>query len=389
MNYRNTQIKLDELMGYFRNEKINLIPPFQRGRVWSTSLRKKLLENMVRGKPIPAIFLYKEEAGSMYSYNILDGKQRLESILLFVADARPDFSVSNWRHYFFRADPAANFAINVSEAGERTKNRTFAELDDALVRDFREYSIPAIEINLDTEEGGLQEIIDLFIDINQLGVKVNRFDIVRTMYEKNKLLSGVFKLVGQKQKRKGDTFYKMVNTDFTKVIKKLQAIDSLPVTRYQQRVDRAWERLLEIVLFVRTGQHRTLAQILRAFIGSSVDESRITSEEMAQLRKTFKFLRELYSRPSVKTSKLVADQPHFYTMVTSIHAVDLIDHFGAMELKSRLERLAQIVDGKDKAPKGKAKVLKEYLALSSKQTTHPGTRKARQELFVELVEAIQ
>ena len=199
MNYRNTQIKLDELMGYFRNEKINLIPPFQRGRVWSTSLRKKLLENMVRGKPIPAIFLYKEEAGSMYSYNILDGKQRLESILLFVADARPDFSVSNWRHYFFRADPAANFAINVSEAGERTKNRTFAELDDALVRDFREYSIPAIEINLDTEEGGLQEIIDLFIDINQLGVKVNRFDIVRTMYEKNKLLSDVFKLVGQKQ----------------------------------------------------------------------------------------------------------------------------------------------------------------------------------------------
>ena len=41
---------------------------------------------------------------------------------------------------------------------------------------------------LDTEEGGLQEIIGLFIDINQLGVRVNRFDIVRTMYEKNKLL---------------------------------------------------------------------------------------------------------------------------------------------------------------------------------------------------------
>ena len=193
MNYRNTQIKLDELIGYFRNEKINLIPPFQRGRVWTTSLRKRLLENMIRGNPIPAIFLYKEESGSMYSYNILDGKQRLESILLFVADARPDFSVPNWRNYFFKADPAVKFAINISKAGERTKNKTFAELDDALVRDFREYSIPVIEIDLDMEEGGLQEIIDLFIDINQLGVKVNRFDIVRTMYEKNRLLSDVFK----------------------------------------------------------------------------------------------------------------------------------------------------------------------------------------------------
>ena len=269
----------------------------------------------------------------MYSYNILDGKQRLESILLFVADARPDFSVPNWRNYFFKADPAVNFAINVPKAGEQTKNKTFAELDNALVRDFREYSIPAIEIDLDIEEGGLQEIIDLFIDINQLGVKVNRFDIVRTMYEKNRLLSDVFKLVGQKQKRKGDTFYKMVDSDFSRVIKKLQVIDGLPVTRHQQRVDRAWERLLEIVLFVRTGKHRTLAQILRAFIGSSVDESRITSKEMQQLRKLFKFLRGLYSRPSVKTSKLVADQPHFYTMVTSIHAVDLLGQFGAMTLK--------------------------------------------------------
>ena len=101
MTYRNAQMKLDELMGYFRDGKINPIPPFQRGRVWTPKLRKKLLENMVRGKPIPAIFLYKAESGSKYSYNILDGKQRLESILLFVASNRSDLAVPNWRDYFF------------------------------------------------------------------------------------------------------------------------------------------------------------------------------------------------------------------------------------------------------------------------------------------------
>ena len=242
---------------------------------------------------------------------------------------------------------------------------------------------------MDKEEGGLQEIIDLFIDINQLGVKVNRFDIVRTMYERNKLLSDVFKLVGQRQRRKGDTFYKMVDTDFTKVLKKLQVINSLPGTRYQHRVDRAWERLLEIVLFVRTGKHRTLAQILRAFIGSRVDDSRITSEEMARLRKIFRFLRGLYSRPAVKTSKLIADQPHFYTMVTSIHALNLIERFDALELTNRLAGLAGIIDGKEKAPKGTARILKEYMNLSSKQTTHPGRRILRQEAFINLVKSIQ
>ena len=392
MNYRNTQLKIDELMGYFRDRKINLIPPFQRGRVWSKALRRKLLENMVRGKPIPAIFLYKEESGSKYLYNILDGKQRLESILLFVTDVRNDLAVTNWRDYFFKPNAlrSVNFKINVATAGERPKNVTFAELDDALIREFREYSIPAIEIDMDKEEGGLQEIIDLFIDINQLGVKVNRFDIVRTMYGKNKLLSDVFKLVGQRQTRRGDRFYKMVDNDFTKVLKRLQIIHRLPTTQYQQRVDRVWERLLEIVLFIRTRKHRTLAQILRAFIGSGEgdDHTRMTSEEKARLRKIFTFLRELYSEPTVESSKLVSDQPHFYTMVTSIHAMNLIEDFGSPVLKNKLAGLAEVIDGKKKAPIRKSKTRKEYMDLSSKQTTHPNRRKSRQELFVDLLKAI-
>jgi len=58
--------------------------------VWALKVRQKLVKNIVQGKPIPAIFLYKEPAGSKYSYNILDGKQRLESIILFVGNERPD-----------------------------------------------------------------------------------------------------------------------------------------------------------------------------------------------------------------------------------------------------------------------------------------------------------
>ena len=115
MNYEIGKMKLDELVGYFRDGKMNLIPPFQRGRVWTSRLRQKLLENMVRGKPIPAIFLYLEASGSRFSYNILDGKQRLESILLFIADGRTDLLVPNWRDYFFKAHSGAHFKINVAQ----------------------------------------------------------------------------------------------------------------------------------------------------------------------------------------------------------------------------------------------------------------------------------
>ena len=86
MNYRNTEMKLDQIVAYLNEEKINLSPAFQRGHVWKIGTRRKLIENIVQGRPIPAIFLYKEASGSRYSYNILDGKQRLESIILFIAN---------------------------------------------------------------------------------------------------------------------------------------------------------------------------------------------------------------------------------------------------------------------------------------------------------------
>ena len=121
MTYRNSEMKLDELIGYFRDGKINLIPPFQRRRVWTTKLREKLLENMVRGKPIPAIFLYKEESGSKYSYNILDGKQRLESILLFVTSTRHDVAVPSWRNYFFKGHTDAGFTVRMATPSARQR----------------------------------------------------------------------------------------------------------------------------------------------------------------------------------------------------------------------------------------------------------------------------
>ncbi|MBV9609898.1 MAG: DUF262 domain-containing protein, partial [Acidobacteria bacterium] len=181
-------MKIAELVSYFADGRMNLIPPFQRGRVWKLKLRQKLLENMVKGKPIPAIFLYLTAEGSSFTYNILDGKQRLESLLLFVGDFRDDMKVPNWRHYFFKGHADAKFKINVAEPGERAKRVQFSELDDEMVRDFREYTIPTVEIML-TEDAGLKEVIDLFIDINQYGMRVQRFDIVRTMYENNRLLS--------------------------------------------------------------------------------------------------------------------------------------------------------------------------------------------------------
>lgn len=384
MRYKNSEMSIDSMVGFFSDGKISLIPPFQRGRVWNTGLRRKLMENIVRGKPIPAIFLYKEPAGSRFSYNILDGKQRLESLLLFIGDDRQDMRIPNWRTYFFQHRDDENFTINVAPLGERKQMRPFAQLDNDLVRNLREYAIPTIEIDLDSEDGSLDEVISLFIDINSYGVKVNRFDIIRTLTDKNKLLKDTFKLIAIKQKRRKDYFYKLINTDFTRVLKNLQVVKVQ--SSGQQKVDKAWERLLEIVLFVRTKQHRTLAQILKAFIGSKVDNDKLSKDEMRQLRALFKALRSIIS--AIKNSKLATDQPRFYTLATSIHALGLMEKYGLPELKRKVSGFAKIVDEKQSPPKGTLKAYREYTDMASKQTTNPGRRDARQEAFAKIIEAI-
>lgn len=388
MTYRNSEMKLDELVSYFSNSKINLIPPFQRKRVWTLSLRQKLLENIVKGKPIPAIFLYKEEDGSKYSYNILDGKQRLESILLFIGESRHDVSIKNWRSYFFKGHPNVHFPVTVKSEDGKLRKLKFDQLDDTMVRNLREYRIPTIEIDMSTtEDGGLNEVIDLFIDINQYGVKVTRFDIVKTMSGRSKLLSDVFKIVGQKQERKKDTFYKLISNDFTFVLKRLQIMNSIPGERSQERVDLAWEKLLEIVLFLRSGQHRTLAQILKAFVGGKEPHNQISGAERIKLKNLFKLVKSLYSNPEVAQSKMATDQPYFYTMITSLCSVPDANSENT-ELMRKLTDMAALIDGRVKPQRSMTEALKTYIDLSSKQTTHVGRRKARQDKFLEILNAL-
>lgn len=384
MDYLNTQMKLDQLINYLNDDKINLVPPFQRGRVWPMKLRRGLIKNIVEGRPIPAIFLYKEATGSKYSYNILDGKQRLESLILFVGNGRTDISIPKWSSYFFGSihKKNVNFAVELSNG-----KTTFKNLDEQVVRDFREYAIPTIEIDLD-DDSSLDEIISLFVDINQYGVRVNRFDIVKAM-SKNPLLQSVFGLIAESQKRKADIFYRQKRTSFTSVLQKLQIVEN--IVDPNARVDRMWERLLEVALFARTQKHRAPVQILKGFIGGSGDNTRLSAAEVKKLKAIFEFLRSAYKKkPEIAQARVATDQTHFYTMVTSLLSSDLITKYGEADLIRRLAAFAAALD--ETAPAlGKRNLvhaMKDYKEQSKTQTTHISRRVARQEKFLQLIDGM-
>lgn len=65
-----------------------IIPPFQRGFVWTLSQASKLIESFLLGLPVPGIFLYKEK--NSQKFLVIDGQQRLKTIFGYFSNSFPD-----------------------------------------------------------------------------------------------------------------------------------------------------------------------------------------------------------------------------------------------------------------------------------------------------------
>lgn len=67
-----------------RRELLDLNPPYQRKSVWTPKERRYFLDTVLNGYPCPPLFLYKSISDEgVASYHVVDGKQRLETIISF------------------------------------------------------------------------------------------------------------------------------------------------------------------------------------------------------------------------------------------------------------------------------------------------------------------
>ncbi|MBF4622917.1 DUF262 domain-containing protein [Clavibacter sp. VKM Ac-2872] len=70
--------------------RLDLDPSYQRKSVWTRSDRQYFLDTIFNNYPSPAIFLHKDiDDNGNATYHVIDGKQRLETVLMFVANALP------------------------------------------------------------------------------------------------------------------------------------------------------------------------------------------------------------------------------------------------------------------------------------------------------------
>jgi hypothetical protein len=93
---------LPQILDFVSQKKwMNLQPEYQRRQVWDRAKRSRFIESLLMNLPVPPVFLYEPE----YSrYEVMDGQQRLSSILSFYENRLKLTGLEHWpelngKHY--------------------------------------------------------------------------------------------------------------------------------------------------------------------------------------------------------------------------------------------------------------------------------------------------
>jgi hypothetical protein len=173
---------INDLLLLFKHRQINLNPGFQRNSVWTLSDRRRLIQSILARYPLPSIFLYERRQKGGVVYDVIDGKQRLETILMFARQGR------------FKRD---GFDVKLSLNGDLDYYE-WASLKAKHQEEhhsFLTYKVQTAEVS-----GELAEIIDLFVRINSTGKPLTSGEKRNARYYQSPFLKAANQLVQRYQK---------------------------------------------------------------------------------------------------------------------------------------------------------------------------------------------
>jgi Protein of unknown function DUF262/HNH endonuclease len=164
MNAQHNTKTVDELLQLRRANMLYPNPEYQRSAVWTPGQKKRLLDSVLRGYPIPLIYLHhisKEVAGARREdFEIIDGQQRINALYEYVEGAYKLFDPLS--------DEEAGFPSFIQEQACPWGAKSFDQLTPELQQQLRGTSLSIVFI----ETHVVNEARDLFIRL-QAGMPLN------------------------------------------------------------------------------------------------------------------------------------------------------------------------------------------------------------------------
>lgn len=138
---------------------LNLNPVFQRNSIWTIRDRKNFIKTILEGMPCPTVFLFEQWDRKKKKLDVIDGKQRLETIFLFCGKLSPNKLLID--------------SSKKKQIRDWLREFRFSDLSQEQIKTFSNFSIPVGHIKLkDTSDGsgqGIGDVIEAFVRINTQG----------------------------------------------------------------------------------------------------------------------------------------------------------------------------------------------------------------------------
>jgi hypothetical protein len=142
-------------------ELIDTAPGYQRRLRWTNKKRSLLIESFLLNIPVPPIFLFEHDYNE---YEVIDGRQRLETIRAFLAN---------------------NFALTGLEYWPELERKRFNDLPSVLQKGLLRRSLSAVVLlaetrGVDTDELDVRRV--LFDRLNTGGIRLNPQELRNALY---------------------------------------------------------------------------------------------------------------------------------------------------------------------------------------------------------------
>jgi len=168
---KNIKFEVSQLKTWSIEGRLNLFPEYQRDFVWKTNCASRLIVTVLCNRLIPAVVLHEKRKGC---YDVVDGKQRLNTILSFCGLESVKDSEGKPRKF-----PKLKKLEKLGEGYDELNNLSFNDLSPNRKLAFESYAINCTVIPLETPQ---KDVFDIYDDINSGGEDMKPQQIRRAVF---------------------------------------------------------------------------------------------------------------------------------------------------------------------------------------------------------------
>jgi 5-methylcytosine-specific restriction endonuclease McrA len=185
IEFHSSSLPVQHIFNWFLNGQLKLDPSFQRNAVWKLRQRIELLGSIFQGYPIPSIFLYRhiEEKTGKTLFEVIDGKQRIESLLQYAGYLRGRFG----GHF------AAPLLMPNEEKPREVNWRQLNRMKQQGL--LEQYQVQIIEVT-----GDLTDIMKIFVLINSTGNALTPQEIRNARFYRSEFLKAAKRMASRYEK---------------------------------------------------------------------------------------------------------------------------------------------------------------------------------------------